>query len=307
MAADSNGPENGAQRASPGRLRAWVEFLAREIGPRPFTAPDRLDMAAERIAGAWTEFGYEVTFQPFPFRGRTYRNVCAAPRADMEGADLLVVGAHYDTVSGSPGADDNASGVAGLVEMARLLAPSPPSGVRFVAFGLEEPPVYRTRKMGSYACARELRRSGARLVGMICLEMVGYFTDRPKSQSFPFFFMDRFYPDTGNFMAFVGNMKSAPFTLALKRAFLEGTDVPAEHINAPWFVIGVDFSDHWSFHRFGYPAVMVTDTAFYRNPHYHRPTDTPATLDYDRMARVVDGLAHAVRVLGGRSMARKRR
>ena len=214
------------------------------------------------------------------------------------GRPLLVVGAHYDTVSRSPGADDNASAVAGLMEMARLLGDNPPTGLRMAAFCPEEPPAYRTRRMGSYVYAESLKQAGVKLKGMICLEMIGYFTDTPGSQSYPLPFMNIIYPKEGNFIAMAGNIMSAKWTRQVKNAFKRGTDLPVECLNAPAIMVGIDFSDHWSFNKFGFPAVMVTDTAFYRTPHYHQPSDLPDTLDYKRMAKVVDGLVAAVRILG---------
>jgi Zn-dependent M28 family amino/carboxypeptidase len=208
-----------------------------------------------------------------------------------------VVGAHYDTVWNSPGADDNASGIAGLLELARIFEGSFPEGLRLVAFCLEEPPTYRTRFMGSYQYAQALKEMGAELTGMICLEMIAYFSDEPKSQSFPLPFMNRIYPSTGNFIALVGNLASRDWTMRVKGAFKSGTDLPVESLNAPFFVVGVDLSDHWSFNQMGYPAVMVTDTAFYRNPHYHRSTDRPETLDFIRGAKVIDGVAAALDAL----------
>ncbi len=252
---------------------------------------------AGRLSKTFSDCGFQVEFQPVKFRKETYYNVIAKAEGEereVSARPLLVVGAHYDTVSGSPGADDNGSGVAGLMELARILGPTPPPNLRLVAFTLEEPPVFRTRRMGSYVYAKSLKRAKIPLRGMICLEMLGYFSDRPKSQSFPFLFMDRIYPDTGNFIALVGNIRSSPWTKSVKEAFKKGTDLPVETLNAPAIVIGVDLSDHWSFNRMRYPAVMVTDTAFYRNPHYHRATDLPHTLDYKRAAKVVDGVARAV-------------
>ncbi len=293
----------GRPAADPDRIRQWVEYLALEIGRRPQQRPDRLRRVADRLAGTFAGLGYEVFLQPVPASAAPLYNVvtCASGREPMgDGGRQLVVGAHYDTVSGSPGADDNASGVAGLMELARLLAPSVPSSLRLVAFCPEEPPAFRTARMGSLVHARSLKKRRQRLLGMICLEMIGYFSDRPGSQSFPLAFMDRIYPDTGNFIALVGNLRSRGWTRRVEEAFVTGTDLPVERLNGPALLVsGIDFSDHWSYGRCGYPALMVTDTAFYRNPHYHRFSDLPATLDYRRCAMVVDGLAAAVRVLAG--------
>lgn len=288
------------QKAEPERLRDWVEYLARRIGPRPATRLDLLRQVEERITQQFRSLGYEVTHQPVPYRETSHTNVIAAPPktvADETGGPLLVVGAHYDSVSRSPGADDNASGIAGLMEMAVLLRDNPPAGLRLVAFCPEEPPAYRTKKMGSYVYARSLKQARARLTGMICLEMIGYFSDEPGSQSYPLPFMKTIYPDRGNFIAMVGNIRSARWTRRVRNAFAAATDLPVETLNAPAIIVGIDFSDHWSFNKFNYPALMVTDTAFYRTPHYHLPSDIPETLDYVRMAKVADGLAAAVRVL----------
>ncbi len=286
--------------ADPGKLQQWVEYLALEIGPRPYSSPKLLRKVADCLSGSFKGLGYNVDEQLYYYKGEAYCNICASPKKEVikqETVPLLVVGAHYDTVSCSPGADDNASGIAGIMELARLISRDPPPGIRLVAFALEEPPVFRTRYMGSFVYARSLKRSQACLRGMICLDMIGYFSNRPKSQSFPLFFMDRFYPNTGNFVALVGNTKSTKWTKEVKDAFSRGTDLPVESLNAPTIVVGIDFSDHRSFNRFGYPALLVTDTAFYRNRNYHRPSDMPKTLDYQNAAKVIDGLAFAVRTL----------
>ena len=285
--------------ADPDEMRRWIEYLAIEVGPRPYSSPGLLKEVADHLSVVFRDLGYDVDKQPFCYKKETYYNVCASPRA-KEGqrpVPLVVVGAHYDTVLHSPGADDNASGIAGVMELARVISRDPPPGVRLVAFALEEPPVFRTRHMGSFVYARSLKRSGVSVRGMICLDMIGYFNDSPKSQSFPMFFMDRIYPNAGNFIALVGNIKSTRWTNEVKKAFRGGTDLPVESLNAPWFVIGVDFSDHRSFNHFRYPALLITDTAFYRNRNYHRPSDLPKTLDFPRAAKVVDGLACAVKAL----------
>lgn len=289
----------GCLYADPDEMRRWIEYLALEVGPRPYSSPRLLKSVADHLSEAFRGLNYDVDKQPFFYKKETYYNVCASPRTrEGQGSvPSVVVGAHYDTVLHSPGADDNASGVAGVMELARLISRDPPPGIRLVVFALEEPPVFRTRHMGSFVYARNLKRSGVSVRGMICLDMIGYFNDSPKSQSFPMFFMDRIYPDAGNFIALVGNIKSRHWTNEVKEAFRGGTDLPVESLNAPWFVIGVDFSDHRSFNHFGYPAVLITDTAFYRNRNYHRPYDVPKTLDFQRAAKVVDGLACAVKNL----------
>ncbi len=282
----------------PGQLRNWVKFIAEDIGPRPWSKPQKLKHLASKIRQHLLDLGYAAEFQQFFYKQNEYFNIvaCAKGQDPLGQAPfpILIVGAHYDSVSHTPGADDNASAVAGLLEIARILAAHPPAALRMVWFCLEEPPTYRTSNMGSYYYAKFLKNIKQTLTGMICLEMIGFFSDRPGSQKFPLPFMDRLYPSTGNFIAIVGNTKSKPFTMDVKNAFTKGTNLPCETLNAPCLVVGIDFSDHWSFYKMGYKAVMVTDTAFYRNPHYHRPTDLPSTLDYDRSAQVVDGVVSVI-------------
>ncbi len=276
-------------------LRFVVSRLAVGIGPRSHQDPDALSRAEEFIAGEFRSLGFAVERQAFAFKQNTYANLIAELRGHVQPERILIVGAHYDTVPGTPGADDNASGVAGLLGLARAMAEvRPATTVRFVAFSMEEPPAYRTHNMGSYRYARSLKEAGALVEGMICLEMIGYFDDSRGSQSYPLPFMSRRYPSAGNYIAMVGNLGSRAFTQKSAAHFRSGVDLPVVTLNAPPIVAGIDFSDHWSFNQFGYRALMVTDTAFYRNPHYHAVTDTPDTLDYQRMAMVVKGLGAAV-------------
>jgi Zn-dependent M28 family amino/carboxypeptidase len=280
-------------------LRQVVTVLAQEIGVRSYRDIDRLKKTEHYISSQFTSFGYRVERQPFLFFGNIYHNLVAERTGISSPEKVLVVGAHYDTVPTTPGADDNASGMAGLLGLARTLADTRLSTtVRFVAFALEEPPVFRTESMGSYHYARSLKEMRENVEGMICLEMIGYFCDEEGSQRYPLPFFDLKYPKVGNYIAMVGNRASKSFTENTAQAFRNAVDLPVVTLNAPPVVIGIDFSDHWSFGQFGYRAFMVTDTAFYRNPHYHAPTDLPQTLDYERMAKVVDGLAAAVRDWG---------
>lgn len=224
------------QKADPNQLRQWVEYLAGDIGRRPAARPDRLNKAAVRISAELICLGYEVNHQPVPSRRTNLTNVIAAPAGsrdrDQRDQPLLVIGAHYDTVSRSPGADDNASGVAGLLELARRLGNDPPAGLRLIAFCPEEPPAYRTRKMGSYVYARSLKDADTKVHGMICLEMIGYFSDAPKSQSYPLPFMKLVYPDRGNFIAMVGNIRSTLWTRRLMSGFAGGSN-PASSLSRP--------------------------------------------------------------------------
>ena len=277
-------------------LRETVVYLSGVIGERSYRQTENLLRSVEYIEQRFSSCGYGPKRQTFTYGGNSYYNVFAEVRGTETTRDgLLVIGAHYDTVAGSPGADDNASGIAGLLELARLASEKPlKRTVRFVAFSLEEPPVFMTSRMGSHVHAKGLRDEGAVLFGMISLEMLGYYRSEKGSQLYPSSLFRLFYPDRGDFISFVGNLSSRAFTVAVTKAFRECCSVPVESLNAPSLIPGVDFSDHRSFWKFGYPAFMITDTAFYRNPNYHSSGDTAETLDYKKMAELITGLYKAL-------------
>jgi hypothetical protein len=280
------------------RLEAIVRTLAETIGPRSYRDEATLAAAADFVTHSFKSFGYTVTFQPYEVKGRIYRNIIVERRGTLEPDRILIVGAHYDTVEGTPGADDNASGVAVLLELARLHAETRfRKTVRFVAFTLEEPPFFRSRQMGSRVYARSLKERGEQVEGMLCLEMVGYYSQEKGSQSFPLFWLRWRYPTTGNFITVVSNSASEPLQTRVRDALKAHATLPVETFTGPWWIPGVDFSDHGSFWKEGYPAVMLTDTAFYRNSHYHRDTDRPETLDYGSMAELTRGLFHTLLAL----------
>jgi Zn-dependent M28 family amino/carboxypeptidase len=225
--------------------------------------------------------------------GKSYRNVIAQLGPDT--AERIVVGAHYDTAGPLPGADDNASGVAGLIELAHLLGKQQlPMRVELVAFTLEEPPYFRTTGMGSSVHAESLRKQNIRVRAMLCLEMIGYFSDVANSQHFPAAILQALYPSKGNFISVVGRFGEGLLVRRVKSAMRKASPLPVHSINAPSFVPGVDFSDQLNYWAAGYDAVMITDTAFYRNPNYHTAYDTAEKLDYKRMGRVVEGVYAAV-------------
>ncbi|HEY0017142.1 MAG TPA: M28 family peptidase [Longimicrobium sp.] len=281
---------------SPERLEAHVRMLADDFVPRDFANPANLDRTAAYIRQELAQAGGTVAEQPFEAGRSTYRNVIAA--FGPETRERIVIGAHYDAAGPYPAADDNASGVAGLLELARLLGADPPAiRVELVAYPLEEPPFYRTPLMGSAVHAASLKRQGVRVRVMMSLEMIGYFTDAPNSQQLPLAALRPFYPSRGNFIAVVGKMGQALMVRRIKRAMKGASPLGVHSINAPRWVPGVDFSDHMNYWDAGYPAVMITDTAFYRNPHYHTARDTADTLDYDRMAQVVQGVHAAILAL----------
>jgi Zn-dependent M28 family amino/carboxypeptidase len=288
------------------RLEASVQTLAGTIGPRSYRDEANLSAAADFITRSFEAAGYTVAFQPYEVNGRTYRNIIVERRGTQEPDRILIVGAHYDTVEGTPGADDNASGVAVLLELSRLHAETRfRKTVRFVAFTLEEPPFFRSRQMGSRVYARSLKARGERIEGMLCLEMVGYYSQAKGSQSFPLFWLRWRYPTTGNFITVVGNSASAPLQARVRDALKAHAALPVETFTGPWWIPGVDLSDHSSFWKEGYPAVMLTDTAFYRNPHYHRSTDRWETLDYQSMAELTRGLYQTLPALDRASDAGK--
>jgi Zn-dependent M28 family amino/carboxypeptidase len=284
-------------------IKELVHSLAVAIGPRSYQDPANLNAAADFISHRLVSFGYDLTEQPYQVEKLAVRNIIAERRGTEQPDRVIVVGAHYDTVVGSPGADDNASGVAVLLEVARLHAETRfRKTVRFVAFTLEEPPFFRSRYMGSRIYTYWLKERGDQIEAMVCLESVGYYSREPGSQSFPFpvFWLRWRYPTTGNFITIVSNDDSQPLQTQVRDGLVAHMDLPVETYAGPWWIPGVDWSDHGSFWNEGYPAVMLTDTALFRNPHYHRPTDLPTTLDYRAMSELVRGLAGALVTLDER-------
>ena len=276
------------------RLRRHVAALAGGIGERHVWRPSALQAAARYIHAEFSSLGYRVVPQAYQARGVRCENLEVVAPGTTRADEILVVGAHYDTVAGSPGADDNASGVAGLIEIARILKPLPlERTVRLVAFVNEEPPFFYFGDMGSKVYAEAARARGDRIHLMLSLEMLGCYSDEPRSQGYPPL-LRWFYPARGNFIAFVSNLRSRRALADVVGAFRASCDFPAESLASPAFVPGVAWSDQISFWRAGYPAVMVTDTAFYRYPHYHCASDTPDRIRYPEMARVVEGLANAI-------------
>ncbi len=289
-------PPDPAPEVNAADLEADVRALLTSFGPRDHTQVAHLDAAATWLAGRLAGSGARVSDQAFEAGGATYRNVVG--EYGTASGDLVVVGAHYDAWGGHPGADDNASGVAVLLALARAFgAAAPPGRVQLVAWSVEEPPHFRTLAMGSAVHAQGLAAKGEKVRCAISLETLGYFTDRPDSQRFPVGVLSWIYPTTGNFVGVVGLIGQGGVTRTIKRAMRGASDQPVVSINAPRGLRGVDFSDHRSYWEHGWPAVMITDTAFYRNERYHRADDTPETLDYPRMAKVARGVWSAATVL----------
>ena len=277
----------------PSKLEVHVRYLAEDCAPRHWRGREGLAKAGAYIEKELRDAGGRISEQVFEVRGKTYRNVIAS--FGPQSGPRIIVGAHYDACEPLPGADDNASGVAGLLELGRLLGAHPPAmRVELVAYTLEEPPFFRTQNMGSARHAQAVKVKGEAVRAMIALEMIGRFSDAPQSQAYPSFLISPLYPDRGNFIAVVGRLNDIGLTRSVKRTMRGATSLPVVSINAPRWIPGLDFSDHHPYWDRGFPAVMVTDTAFYRNTDYHTAQDTPERLDYLRMAQVVQGVHAAV-------------
>lgn len=273
-----------------GHLQAHVVALAEKIGPRNVFLPAKLHASAEYIRSFWEELGYDVTPQVFEVDGTSCENLSVEIPGKRQPEKIVVVGAHYDTVSHSPGANDNGSAVASLLELSRLSREEVwDKTIRFVAFTNEEPPFFKTRHMGSLVYAKGCKQRKEDIAAMICLETMGYYTQEPKTQGYPFP-LNFFYPNTGDFLAVVGNLSSKPLVKSFAAAFMQAIDFPIECAAPFGFITGVDWSDHWSFWQCGYQAIMLTDTALFRYPYYHSPQDTEDKLDYHSLARVTYGI-----------------
>jgi Zn-dependent M28 family amino/carboxypeptidase len=296
-------PADPAKRvADSDLLRQEVRALTEDFGTRYYSQDGNMRRSREYIRRKFSEAGARVEEQEYQVKGRALFNV----RGFYGDRDKprIVVGAHYDScfIEGgeNPGADDNASGVAGLFGLARLLQKERPEGVcvELVAYSSEEPPYFGTKDMGSYRHAELLNQEKVKVKGVLVLEMIGYFSDQPGSQHYPTSLLKAFYPSVGNFIAIVGGMPDRDLIITCKKAMLGSAPLPVVSTCLPRSMGSVHLSDHRNYWPFGYPAVMITDTAFYRNPHYHRTTDTWDTLDYVRMAHVVTQTHQAVMALG---------
>ena len=293
-------PLTAAEQELRARLRAHVDHLASSIGERSFFHPEAVERTAVYVEDQLRALGDSVAGQPFIARGNDVRNVEAERRGRERPQEIVVVGAHYDSAVGSPGADDNATGVAALLEIARLLrGRTHRRTLRLLAFVYEEPPYFQTGDMGSLRYARRCRERGEDVVAMLSLETIGYYSDAAHSQSYPAG-LGLVYPHTGNFIGVVGDLRSRALVREVDEAFRRHSPVPCVAAALPGFIPGVGWSDHWAFWQQGYRAVMVTDTAPFRYPAYHATDDTPEKLDYERTARVVAGLAEVVSDLAGR-------
>lgn len=282
------GPLTAEEAALAANLRRHVEAIASR--EHNVFKPAELEASAQYIEKVFADIGYAVAAQRFQSGPAEVRNIEVEIAGQGRRDEIIVIGAHYDSMTGSPGANDNGSGVAAVIELARLSRGAQPARtLRFVAFANEELPFFKTEEMGSRFYARRSQQRRENVVAMFSLETIGYYSNVPGSQRYPFP-LGFFYPSAGNFIAFVSDRASRPLLHEALAAFRRRAEFPSEGIAAPASIPGVDWSDHWSFWKEGYAALMVTDTAPYRYPHYHTAQDTPDKLDYERLARVVAGL-----------------
>lgn len=277
-------------------IREHVQFLTTLPSGRSHDQIESLNKAASYIESKLKETTKDVQIQEFTVNGRKYKNIIAR-YTGRPGAKHLIVGAHYDTAGPFPGADDNASGVAVLLELAFLLHDAGKfrtHNVDLAFYSLEEPPYFRTDFMGSAIHAKNLRSSGTAVDLMISLDGVGIYSEQPGSQKYPWSVLRWKYPDRGNFLAVIGKTGQGDLVDRVHKVLSEESQLPMQSITAPSFLTGSDYSDHMNFWKNGYPAVMITDTAFYRNPNYHTAADTAEKLDYNAMTEVVRALFHLI-------------
>jgi len=281
-----------------GKLKAHINQLAVVIGERNLMHIDSLNKAADYIEKQFKGYGFTPTRQQFKVRGLDCYNIAAEIKGSEKPDEIFIVGAHYDSVIGTPGANDNGSGTAAMLALAEKLKNfKPKRTLRFVAFTNEEPPWFQNRgEMGSWVYAEMCRKEDQDITGVISLETMGYFTDAEKSQKYPFPLNLR-YPSTGNFIGFVGDRKSASLQRKFLKSFKKNSKVPAEGASLPSSLKGVGWSDHWSFWQEGYVGIMVTDTAVFRYPHYHKLEDTPDKLNFPVFSKVVQGLVEPVKLV----------
>ena len=278
-----------------GRLKAHVSALATDIGERSaFSTPEMLSRSADYVRSEFRKLEYEVISSAFEAGGVDVENLATVIPGNKRPNEIVVIGAHYDSALGTPAANDNGSGIAALLELARALrGRNLDRALHLVAFTTEEPPFFQTDEMGSMRYAKYLRENNTRVVAMLSLETLGYYSDDPGSQRYPPG-LDAFYPHTGNFVAFVGNVGSFGLMRQCLRKFQQASSFPSQGAALPGFLPGVGWSDHWSFWQHDYNAIMVTDTAPFRYFDYHEASDTPEKIDYERMAQVVSGLEAVV-------------
>ncbi|QEG24106.1 M28 family peptidase [Mariniblastus fucicola] len=283
-------------------LKNHVEHLATTIGERNLQHHEALCEAADYVEAQLKSFKLTPTIQTFKVRGLDCHNIAVEIKGSKNPDQIVIVGAHYDSARGTPGANDNGSGTAALLVLAEHFSNSTPAfqpdrTLRFVAFTNEEPPYFQTRdEMGSWVYAESCRLEDQNIVAVISLETMGFYTEEANSQKYPPP-LDRLYPSTGNFIGVVGNIGSGKLMRKFLKSFKANSDVPAEGASLPGTMPGVGWSDHWSFWQEGYEGLMITDTAPFRYPHYHRKTDSLDKINFPVFAKVVEGLVRPIEEL----------
>ena len=284
-------------------LKEHVYTIVEKFDDRVYSNMEMLDATAKYIYDEFLKYSNDVSYQTYELKDFVdnevfeYKNVIANFKGTGTCSDgLLIVGGHYDTFGGHAGANDNTSAVAALLELARVLKMNPPKcDVQLVSYTLEEPPAFGTEKMGSFIHAQRLKEKGVKVKLAIALDMIGFYSDEPNSQMYPVPFMDFYYPTKANFISIVSNFSNILEVREAKNIFKESSNLPVYSINAPAMIPGIDFSDHRNYWKFDYPALMISDTAFYRSSNYHTEDDTPDTLDYEKMAKVVEGVYNMIK------------
>ena len=275
-------------------LQKDVQTIAKAIGARNDGHYERLNRSRTFLATSLAQAGYEVRQKEYTIEGKVYSNLEVEKLGTEKPKEIVIIGGHYDSAFTSPGANDNGTGAAATLELARIFSQrSTKRTIRFVEFTNEEPPFFWTKEMGSLVYAKHVHQNNDNIVAMLSLETMGYFSDTTESQKYPFP-ISLLYPNQGNFIGFIGNLNSGDLVRKSIASFRQHAYFPSEGVALPEWVPGVGWSDQWSFWQQGYTGIMVTDTANYRYPHYHTADDTPDKIDFDRFTRVVAGLIEVV-------------
>lgn len=276
------------------RIKNHLTKITKTEGYRHYKDLETLNYVAAYIFDEFQKYADTVYYQEYLVQGNTYKNVIA--NFGSKHSKTVVVGAHYDACGAQEGADDNASGVVGLLELARLIAGKPLNyNLELVAYTLEEPPFFRSEDMGSFVHAKSLVERQVDVYGMLCLEMIGYFDEGKKTQDYPIGLFSLFYGNRGDYITLVNKYGKGKFARKFTREYKKGKFLKTKKFGGPKFIQGIDFSDHRNYWKFGISAVMLTDTAFYRNKNYHQKTDTLETLDLEKMAKVIDGVVEVLK------------
>lgn len=282
------------QQQLQGELERNINTIS-SFGEHNFIFAESLNKVAAFLESQLTDAGYSVQSQVYQAKGQSFRNLEVEIKGTQNPDEIVIIGAHYDSVVGSVGANDNGTGTAAVLSLARKFAKfKPTKTLRFVEFVNEEPPFFWTKEMGSLVYAERCQQQQENIVGMLSLETIGYYSNQPNSQQYPLNLLKWFYPNQGNFISFIGNFKSRSLVQNVIGNFRNSASFPSQGVALPNWVPGVGWSDHWSFWQQDYPALMVTDTALYRYPYYHTSQDTPEQINFEYLARVVSGLEEVI-------------